>query len=116
MSQPRPRKFPMGALLLIAVGLWMLAAIAAMAIGPEAFSREDTRPEGEAGASGEIVRVSLEDARRALDSETAVFVDVRDPSSYAAGHIPGALSMPLDALEQHLDELDPQAWIITYCT
>jgi rhodanese-related sulfurtransferase len=45
-----------------------------------------------------------------------VFVDVRSAGSYAASHIPGALSIPLGELDARLDELDPAARIITYCT
>jgi 3-mercaptopyruvate sulfurtransferase SseA len=67
-------------------------------------------------ASQEIQRVSLEDAKAALDAKTAVFVDVRGDNLYAESHIPGALSIPLTDLENHLDELNPADWIITYCT
>ena len=64
----------------------------------------------------EVVRLSLEDAKAAFDNGTAVFVDVRSQSSYAASHIPGALSIPLIELEPRVNELDPNQWIITYCT
>lgn len=63
-----------------------------------------------------VQRVSLEDARRALDAGTAVFVDVRDRGSYEQAHIPAALSIPLDEIAARQDELDPDEWIITYCT
>lgn len=65
---------------------------------------------------GDIRRVSLVDAKTALDGKTAVFVDVRSLDSYQAGHIPGALNIPLPDLESRLNELSPQNWIITYCT
>ena len=32
-------------------------------------------------------------------------VDVRSPAEYQAGHIPGAVNVPLDALKGSLDEL-----------
>jgi 3-mercaptopyruvate sulfurtransferase SseA len=64
----------------------------------------------------EISRASLADSKAALDSRKAVFVDVRDVSAYAEAHIPGALSIPLAELETRLNELDPNQWIITYCT
>ena len=64
----------------------------------------------------EVKRVSLSDAKVAFDAGAAVFVDVRDSSSYQAGHIPGALLVPESELTNHLDELDPSSWIITYCT
>jgi rhodanese-related sulfurtransferase len=31
-------------------------------------------------------------------------------------HIPGSLSIPLAEIETRLSELDPNQWIITYCT
>lgn len=42
-------------------------------------------------------------------------IDVRPPLEYAAGHVPGALNIPLDELEQHLEELDPKQEIVAYC-
>lgn len=75
---------------------------------PIEHSAEETFPE--------IPRVSLAKAKTALDAKSAVFVDVRDASSYAAGHIPGALSIPLARLQERLGELNRSAWIITYCT
>jgi 3-mercaptopyruvate sulfurtransferase SseA len=63
-----------------------------------------------------VERVSLADAKAALDAGTAVFVDVRSAAEYEQGHIPGALWIPGTELEDRLGELDPSAWIITYCT
>ena len=62
------------------------------------------------------LRLSLADAKAAFDDDAAVFLDVRNESSYAAGHIPGAVSIPLAELESRIVELDPNQWIITYCT
>jgi rhodanese-related sulfurtransferase len=64
----------------------------------------------------QVQRVSLADAKAAFDDERATFVDVRDSSSYAAGHIPGAIFIPVSELSTRLKELNPNAWIITYCT
>lgn len=78
------------------------------ATAPQEHSAEDTFPE--------IQRVSLADAQAAYDNSTAVFLDVRDASSYAESHIPGALSIPLAELDERLDELNRSEWIVTYCT
>jgi len=64
----------------------------------------------------EVERVSLEDSKAAYDQGTAVFLDVRSTSSYSQGHIPGALSIPLGELQDRTSELNPDDWIITYCT
>lgn len=42
-------------------------------------------------------------------------LDVRPPEEYAAGHLPGAVNIPLSQLEQHLDDLDPSTEVVAYC-
>jgi hypothetical protein len=69
-----------------------------------------------AGSYPEIRRVTVQDAKAALDTRSAVFIDVRGASAYAVSHIPGALDIPLGEIESRLKELDPNQWIITYCT
>ena len=44
-----------------------------------------------------------------------VVVDVRPRVEFEAGHLPGALSIPLEELSQRLSELDPAASIVAYC-
>ncbi|MFB6892447.1 metalloregulator ArsR/SmtB family transcription factor [Kitasatospora sp. NPDC056327] len=46
---------------------------------------------------------------------TATVVDVRPAEEYAAGHIPGALSVPLGELEARLAELPAGAEVVAYC-
>jgi 3-mercaptopyruvate sulfurtransferase SseA len=64
----------------------------------------------------EVPRVSLEEAKAALDAGSAMFLDVRAQASYESQHIPGALNIPLPEIEARLGELDKAEWIITYCT
>ena len=42
-------------------------------------------------------------------------LDVRPPEEFAAGHVPGAVNIPLAELEEHLDELDQEHEVIAYC-
>lgn len=44
-----------------------------------------------------------------------VIVDVRPVEEYEAGHLPGAISIPLSELEQRLTELPKGRDIVTYC-
>ena len=44
-----------------------------------------------------------------------ILVDVRPQDEFEAGHIEGAQSIPLDELEQHLDELPSDREVIAYC-
>ncbi len=64
--------------------------------------------------NAEIPRVALEDAKTAYDSGEAMFIDVRGADYYAASHIPGSRSIPLEKLESRLGELEPGDWIIVY--
>ena len=51
---------------------------------------------------------------RAQDGLITV-IDVRPPQEYAAGHVPGAINIPLADLEKHLNEFDPAQEIVAYC-
>lgn len=42
-------------------------------------------------------------------------VDVRSPEDYAAGHLPGAVSIPSDRLREELDRLPVGTDIVAYC-
>ena len=66
----------------------------------------------------EVPRISVEDAKAALDSGQAVIVDVRSAQSYAASHVAGAVSIPLTNIDSEVNNLplDKDRWIITYCT
>lgn len=44
----------------------------------------------------------------------AVLIDVRDRSEFEAGHIPGAINLPLNDLREHLDEI-PDRELIVQC-
>jgi rhodanese-related sulfurtransferase/DNA-binding transcriptional ArsR family regulator len=50
----------------------------------------------------------------ATTTEVAV-VDVRPAEEYAAGHIPGAVGIPLDELADRLAELPDDGQIVAYC-
>ncbi len=44
----------------------------------------------------------------------ATVIDVRTPGEYAAGHIEGAVNIPVDEMRDHLDEL-PEGELIVHC-
>jgi len=46
---------------------------------------------------------------------TVLVLDVRPTEEYRAGHIPGALSVPLPELERRLEELPGDKEVIAYC-
>lgn len=61
----------------------------------------------EAVEAGELLR-------RVKEGEVTV-LDVRPPEEYRAGHIPGALSIPLGELETRLEELPKDREVVAYC-
>jgi rhodanese-related sulfurtransferase len=53
---------------------------------------------------------------RDLAGEGATLVDVREPDEYAAGHISGAIQIPLGTLQANLDRIPRDRPAVTYCT
>jgi rhodanese-related sulfurtransferase len=65
------------------------------------------------------IRISPEEVNaRALSGEKLVFVDSRNPVAWAESDrkIPGAIRVPVDSAEQHLQEIEKDATVIAYCT
>ncbi len=52
---------------------------------------------------------------RRVEAGEVVVLDVRPAAEYAAGHIPGAISIPIDELPRRLDELPAATQIVAYC-
>jgi DNA-binding transcriptional ArsR family regulator len=63
----------------------------------------------------EVDHVDREELLERLRKGDVVLVDVRPPEEFAAGHIEGALSIPLDELERRLGELPPDLEVVAYC-
>jgi NADPH-dependent 2,4-dienoyl-CoA reductase/sulfur reductase-like enzyme/rhodanese-related sulfurtransferase len=55
------------------------------------------------------------DPKQLPSSETPLVLDVRTPSEFAAGAMPGAVNVPLDELRQRLEELPRDRRIAVYC-
>jgi 3-mercaptopyruvate sulfurtransferase SseA len=80
----------------------------------EPVSTQASPPESEAA----VPRVTVEEAKAALESGAAIIVDVRSAEAYEASHTPGAINIPLGEFETNPTslKLDKEQWIITYCT
>jgi rhodanese-related sulfurtransferase len=64
----------------------------------------------------EADRLSPEDARKAVATGgRAATVDLRDQDEFSAGHIPGAVNIPADELDDRLDELSQDEPVIVVC-
>jgi rhodanese-related sulfurtransferase len=68
------------------------------------------------GARDELEPVTRQElARRLQDGDSLMVLDVRPAVEYAAGHLPGAVSIPVDELRRRLAELPRGREIVAYC-
>lgn len=71
------------------------------------------QPQGE---RSEVTRIAVEDLRAKLNRNEVTIIDVRDASSFATRHIPGAINIPFASTESMLDQIPRDKPIVTYCT
>jgi rhodanese-related sulfurtransferase len=64
---------------------------------------------------GAIDVVRRDDARRLFKRRDAVLIDVRPEIEFAHGHVTGAISIPIEELDQRMTELPRNKRIIAYC-
>ena len=86
---------------------WLL--VLAMFLGPPVA--------GQVADETAVPRISVSELKRAIDAGQALVIDVRDAGSYADGHLPGAINVPLEALPHKLAALKAaKKPIVTYCS
>jgi rhodanese-related sulfurtransferase len=66
-------------------------------------------------ARDEMEPVSREDLLARLRDGLVTVLDVRPEDEFALGHVPGALNVPLSALERRLADLPRDREIVAYC-
>lgn len=59
--------------------------------------------------------IDLEAAKRLINEEGAVVVDIRDPQSFAAGHIPGAIRVDNRNVADFIREADLDKPLLVVC-
>jgi len=105
--------------------VWMVSVVFVLSMLSLTLAQE-TKPAGPPPVVGEMVAkakaavkvVSAEDVKAAIDNkEKAVFLDVRDPGEYTAGHLPGAINVSRGTLEFNIwgKVQDQNAKIYVYC-
>ena len=88
-----------------------LAALAVWAAGAAARAQAPT-----AEPSSDPSRIKLEDFKKDVDAGRLYVIDVRSGEAYGAGHIPGAVSVPLSVIGQRMAELKAvKKPIVAYC-
>jgi 3-mercaptopyruvate sulfurtransferase SseA len=94
-----------------AASLLFLALVA----GPRPAQAQATTPTP-APTPSPAPRMVVADCEKLVAAGEAVIVDVRDAASYSAGHIKGALSIPLGELAAKTDELKKGGKVVVaYC-
>src|SRR5919109_2884350 len=63
----------------------------------------------------EVEAISRDELLKRLRRDDVVLVDVRPTEEFDAGHIEGALSIPLDQLDERLAELPADSEVVAYC-
>jgi rhodanese-related sulfurtransferase len=89
---------------------------AAQAAPPETPVAQETA--SPAQAEEPAAALSVADALQLHLSGQAVFLDARDPDTYAQGHIPGALCVPPTELDRLWPQIAPHIegkTVVTYC-
>jgi rhodanese-related sulfurtransferase len=69
--------------------------------------------------TGENIGISLEEAQKVFENQSALFLDARPAEQYAEGHIRGARNLPPEAFDVHFEKVmtnvGTEQMIITYC-
>ena len=64
----------------------------------------------------DVPRVTVDEAYEAVNRGEAILVDTRSLENFQVSHAAGAISLPVDEVKGRFAELDPNKWVITYCT
>ena len=67
------------------------------------------------GEPDAVEQVAADELEERLAKGTVIVLDVRPEAEFRAGHIPGALSAPLDSLEEMAARLPRRREIVAYC-
>ena len=107
-------------LVVIVAAMFLGGCISQNTSSPTNVSRVQTPAtapaEDDHAAQKTVERMSIPDARAAVEKGEAVFVDVRQAGQYQSGHIAGALSLPEAEIPTRGSSLPKGKKIIAYCS
>ena len=63
----------------------------------------------------DIPQIQIHEAKQKFDQRAWTFVDIRDPGSYRAAHIPGALHLHDGNVQEFVQSTDKETPVIVYC-
>jgi rhodanese-related sulfurtransferase len=94
------------------------AALTALTAGLVACRQASPTEESEvAGYAMEVRHVDAAGAAEVIEEAGTVVLDVRTPSEYSSGHVPGAINIDFNEadFESRLDTLDREPMYVVYC-
>jgi rhodanese-related sulfurtransferase len=63
----------------------------------------------------DVERIDRDELWRRAEEGAVTVIDVRPAEEYAGGHLPGAISIPLDQLAERLTDLPTGGEVVAYC-
>jgi rhodanese-related sulfurtransferase len=95
----------------IAAGTLVAVMLLASAAGSYSIAAAE-----EAQAIRNVARISIDELKALMDQGAVLVIDVRDPDSFAKGHIPGAVNVDYTQILQQADRFkNEKRTIVTYC-
>ena len=67
------------------------------------------------GDRDQLEQISREELARRIEAGDVIVIDVRPAVEYAAGHVAGARSVPIDKLARQLRHLPDDVEVVAYC-
>jgi hypothetical protein len=89
---------------------YLLSTVVILLAGVAAFSQSTKYK-----STSEVPRISLEDAKKAYDDKSAIFIDARAVEAYKTEHVKGATNIPLGSTS-NFSSLPKGKTIIVYCS
>jgi rhodanese-related sulfurtransferase len=69
-----------------------------------------------AQAMRNVPRISIDEVKTLMARKQVVLIDVRDPQSFAEGHMPGAINVPFDHIPKYVEQWKKEKrLLVTYC-
>ena len=90
---------------------WMLICVLAALVGLNGCAAPEP-------AEAAYRQISQEEAKEMMDTETVIILDVREQSEFDAGHIPGAVLLPVGTItEETAANVIPEkdSVVLVYC-
>ena len=102
--------------LLIIIGIFSVFGFSCSKTGNEKQDLVMSK-EGKIGKKAEYKKITSDEAKKMMETQKAIVVDVRTLEEYNEGHIPNAISVPLETIENEAEAKlkNKDDLILVYC-